>query len=163
MSHEIEAIYARIMSRLKATEQSASGASKKAGKPDAIRNMQRSIAGERSRSGISSTTIAALAPVLECSPEWLLTGKDGEAAFQPQSHDLTGDTGPKVPALIAAIEGSFRIFGLTEDQSSDLIDILLRIAQEPPTPSAGPDFHRVLAESEVRRFLKSTQFRSGDT
>ena len=69
----------RVEARLRATNQSASAASAKAGlSKDAIRNMQRA-ARNGDRQGVSTATITALAPILETSVGWLLDGA-GEAA-----------------------------------------------------------------------------------
>jgi phage repressor protein C with HTH and peptisase S24 domain len=60
----------RIEHQLKVLEMSADKASKKAGKPDAIRNIRRAVkVGGR---GVNVNTIEALAPVLQKSPAWLL-------------------------------------------------------------------------------------------
>lgn len=73
---ELAAILQRIELRLKAVGLKATRASKLAGKPDAIRNIQRAVRAGR-RSGVSSTTLQALAPVLKTTEGWLLTGKNG--------------------------------------------------------------------------------------
>ncbi|HTK35524.1 MAG TPA: S24 family peptidase [Caulobacteraceae bacterium] len=71
----------RIEQRLVAVGLSATAASKQAGlNPDAIRNIRRAAASESGeRSGPQRRTLAALAKVLQTSPEWLLTGKDEQA------------------------------------------------------------------------------------
>lgn len=66
-------ILSRIETRLVATNQSADGASRAANKPDAIRNLRRAVKNNQ-RSGISTDTLAALAPVLETTPAWLVSG-----------------------------------------------------------------------------------------
>ncbi len=65
-------IYKRVLERLKVVGLTAAAASKLAGKPDAIRNMKRAIAG--GRLGVSTATIRELAPILKCTPEYLLHG-----------------------------------------------------------------------------------------
>lgn len=75
----LDQVVERVEARLRATNQSASAASAKAGlSKDAIRNMQRA-AKNGDRQGVSTATITALAPVLETSVGWLLEGA-GEAA-----------------------------------------------------------------------------------
>ncbi len=65
----------------------------------------------------------------------------------------------ELAALLSAVEGSYHMLGLDHDQATALLRIVLEAAAEPPTPSSGPDYHRVLAETEARRFLKSKDFR----
>ncbi|PYE89625.1 XRE family transcriptional regulator [Phyllobacterium leguminum] len=75
----------RIDIRLKALGLSAQAASIKAGlSKDAIRNMQRAVQ-QKGRSGVSTRTITALAPVLETSVAWLLEGigDPGDTASKP--------------------------------------------------------------------------------
>ncbi len=75
---ELESVLARIESRLKEVGLSAHAASREAGKPDAIRNLQRAVK-NKDRRGIATDTLAALAPVLKTTAAWLLEGT-GEAA-----------------------------------------------------------------------------------
>jgi transcriptional regulator with XRE-family HTH domain len=71
----LDDVFERVEIRLKKVGLSAQAASKKAGlSQDAIRNLRRA-AKEKGREGVSTKTITALAPVLETSVEWLLTGK----------------------------------------------------------------------------------------
>jgi hypothetical protein len=69
-------VLTRVEKRLKVMQLSADAASTKAGKPDAIRNLKRAI--KEGRRGVSSTTIAALAEVLQTSSAWLLEGTGPE-------------------------------------------------------------------------------------
>jgi hypothetical protein len=73
----LQAIYGRICERLDQTGLSASAASRLAGlNPDAIRNIQRAVqSGRAGRVGVSTRTLAALAPVLGTTSAWLLEGK----------------------------------------------------------------------------------------
>ena len=76
-------IYDRIVHRLDATGLGAREACRMAGlHPDTLRNIKRALeAGTGSRSGLSSRTIAALAPVLGTTSAWLLEGSsDGPGA-----------------------------------------------------------------------------------
>lgn len=71
----------RINERLEAVGLSESAASKRAGlSADAIRNMRRQLEKGRSDAGTSSRTLTRLAPVLETSAEWLLTGRADPSA-----------------------------------------------------------------------------------
>ena len=71
---DLPVILERIEERLRALGLSADKASRAAGKPDAIRNMQRAV--KEGRTGVNTTTVAALATVLEVSPLELL-GENG--------------------------------------------------------------------------------------
>jgi hypothetical protein len=72
----IKDVVDRIDKRLKIIGLSASAASKKAGLgEDAIRDMKRAVAGKKSHGTISMRTLELLAPVLECSAAWLMTGQ----------------------------------------------------------------------------------------
>jgi hypothetical protein len=70
---ELEDILARVESRLEAVGLSAHAASLAAKKPDAIRNLKRAVK-NGDRRGITTETLAALAPVLKTSAAWLLEG-----------------------------------------------------------------------------------------
>ena len=70
---ELEEILARVESRLQALGLSAHAASLAAKKPDAIRNLKRAVK-NGDRRGITTETLAALAPVLKTSASWLLEG-----------------------------------------------------------------------------------------
>ena len=72
---EIQDVLARIETQLKVLGLSADKASTLARKPDAIRNMRRAVK-TGDRVGVSTDTIGALAPILDVSPAWLLTGQD---------------------------------------------------------------------------------------
>jgi hypothetical protein len=67
-------ILVRIEERLAAIGLSAAAAGRRAGKPDAIRNLRRA-AKSATREGVSTATLAALAPVLQTTSRWLLTGE----------------------------------------------------------------------------------------
>lgn len=74
----LDQVLARINQRLEAVGLSESGAAKRAGlSADAIRNMRRAVEGGRTEGGASTRTLAKLAPVLETSVEWLMTGHEG--------------------------------------------------------------------------------------
>lgn len=79
-------ILARIDERLKALGLSDSAASKRAGKPDAIRNARRAV-NSPNRQGITLATLEALAGALETDVSWLADGKgdadQGRAARPP--------------------------------------------------------------------------------
>ncbi|QAY95901.1 peptidase S24 [Methylovirgula ligni] len=70
---ELEDILGRVETRLQALGLSAHAASLAARKPDAIRNLKRAVK-NGDRRGITTETLAALAPVLKTSASWLLEG-----------------------------------------------------------------------------------------
>jgi SOS-response transcriptional repressor LexA len=87
----------RIEQRLKDLGLSATAASKKAGlSEDAIRNMRRAVEKDE-RQGVSTSTIAALAPVLQTTAAWLVEGAG--AGEQPMVRILGligADTGGEI-------------------------------------------------------------------
>jgi hypothetical protein len=84
---ELKEILARIERRLKKVNLTPHAASKKAKKPDAVRNMRRAV--DEGRTGVNVETIAALAPVLSTTIAWLLDASgpeelDEATEFQPK-------------------------------------------------------------------------------
>ena len=74
-------VLTRIESRLSEMGLSAHAASLAAKKPDAIRNLRRAVH-NNDRRGVTTETLAALAPVLQTSAAWLL---DGVAEAAPRT------------------------------------------------------------------------------
>ena len=142
-------ILARIEQRLSETNQVATTASKDAGRPDAIRNIQRAIQKGQHYS-ISLDVIDDLAKQLKTSPKWLIFGDASDGHIGSSNDDL-------LAALLEAVEGTYLMLGLDSEEAAALLKIALLAAQEPPTPSAGAGYHRILAELEARKFLKSKQ------
>jgi len=70
---DLQDVLSRIESRLEALGLSANRASDLAKKPDAIRNLKRAVTNGERR-GITTETLAALAPVLKTTAAWLLEG-----------------------------------------------------------------------------------------
>ncbi|HXW70099.1 MAG TPA: S24 family peptidase [Methylocella sp.] len=70
---ELQDILSRIEARLEATGLSAHAASLAAKRPDAIRNLKRAVK-NNDRRGVTTETLAALAPVLKTTAAWLLEG-----------------------------------------------------------------------------------------
>jgi SOS-response transcriptional repressor LexA len=115
---ELREILARIERRLNAVGLSASAASKAAGKPDAIRNLQRAVEKD-DRQGVSTATLNALAPVLKTTAVWLFAGagpeEEGASAsrepdLQPNASEATLITDKMVPVpIVGDVEaGAFR-------------------------------------------------------
>lgn len=80
----LDDVFERVEKRLEAVKLSPTAASRKAGlSADAIRNMKRAIDEGRSRQGVSTATLTALAPVLQTTAGWLLdgTGEEATTAF----------------------------------------------------------------------------------
>ena len=72
----LDLIYQRIEQKLVEKGLSASAASKRAGKTDAIANIKRALRAPERRSSVNLSTLQALAPVLGVSVAWLITGSD---------------------------------------------------------------------------------------
>lgn len=68
-------------------------------------------------------------------------------------------TSAVLKALLDAVRGSYLMLGLEQDEADALLKLVIEVSEEQPTPSAGQDFHRVQSEREVRKFLKSIDFR----
>lgn len=85
-------ILARIDRRLEAVGLSATAASKAAGKPDAIRNIRRAVE-SGNRHGVSTVTLSALAPVLQATEAWLVTGRDGKRPVEVVGYAAAGGDG----------------------------------------------------------------------
>jgi len=74
-----------------------------------------------------------------------------------------GDRFPQfLQALLEAVEGSYQMLGLDQAEAQELLKIVLEVAQEPPVPSSGGGFHRILSEHAVRKFLQSSKIRRDD-
>lgn len=76
---DLQPILDRIQIRLKALSLSATAASKQAGVPDAIRNIERIVSGEKPPGSVTLATLSALAGRLETTIAWLLFGDDENA------------------------------------------------------------------------------------
>lgn len=83
---KLKDILSRIERRLAATGLSADGASRLAGKPDAIRNMRRAV--QAGRGGVNTRTVEALAAVLGTTAVWLLNEEGAESTGDWRSEDV---------------------------------------------------------------------------
>ena len=99
---ELKDILARIEHRLQVVGLSASAASRAAGKPDAIRNLQRAVE-KNDRQGISTATLNALAPVLRTTAVWLFAGAGPE---EPGTADREPAAGTQMRSDVTPIPGS---------------------------------------------------------
>ncbi len=84
-------VLTRIEGRLANLRLSAHAASMAAGKPDAVRNLRRAVQ-NNDRRGITTETLAALAPVLQTTASWLLEGV-GEGGRRSSSVRVIGRIG----------------------------------------------------------------------
>lgn len=97
---ELRGLLARIEQRLEATGQSATAASDAAGlSKDAIRNLRRRLDEEdpnyqSGETGVNTTTLYALAPVLGVSVPWLLEGDRADP--RPTAYRVTLPDGRRV-------------------------------------------------------------------
>jgi hypothetical protein len=103
-------ILRRIEERLAAVGLSATAAGRMAGKPDVIRNIRRATKSE-TRRGVSTATLAALAPVLQTTSRWLLTG-EGEVEAVTDA-----EAGHTVEARLAVAQAELRVL---RDMVADL-------------------------------------------
>lgn len=95
-------VLARIEERLKAVGMSADAASRAAGTPDAIRNLRRAVK-NGGRQGVTMTTLAALAPVLQTTAGYLLEGGESPAMFDAVSDGRRPTSIPVVGKLAAGV------------------------------------------------------------
>jgi len=103
MELDLAAILTRIEQRLKIVGLSADEASRRAGKKDSIRNLRRAVK-DGKRAGISTATLAALAPVLDTKPGWLIDGDGGrEVRSVPVGQEFDPD--PTEPRMVEGTEG----------------------------------------------------------
>lgn len=125
---DLAEILKRVEQRLKELGLTAKGASALAGRPDAIRNLKRAVR-DGGRQGISTATIAALAPVLEVSEEWLATGRSGEPLAL-----ATTDNWPIDPMKLARLvsEARERLGALPEDEARNLTEALIEASRTRP-------------------------------
>jgi hypothetical protein len=76
----------RIDQRLKAVNLTEAAASKLAvDNYEAIRNIRRKVKENNEKAGVSTTTLFALAPVLETTASWLLEGSGPEVTSNPEA------------------------------------------------------------------------------
>jgi len=98
------AVLERIEERLKAVGLKADAACRLAGKPDAIRNLRRAVK-TGARTGVTMTTLAALAPVLQTSAGYLLEGDES----RPQQDTVReGAQSGSIPVVGKLAAGVFR-------------------------------------------------------
>lgn len=146
------AVLERIETRLKVLNMTENAASMAAGKPDAIRNLRRGVR-SGARRGISSATLAALAPVLKTSVEWLLTGRN-----MPVIEETAVDAAVNMPYAdaIQALTWAFETLRLGSDaECRVLARAVLTASRTRRSPRGGPlsdEDRRELVREAVRLF-----------
>lgn len=150
----------RIEQRLKATGQSASGASRAAGlSEDAIRNLRR-MAAQGRNPGLNSRSLSALAPVLRTSVEWLADGTGPEeltpsAETRTESRNGDGKTAAQeiepvaafnLEALRAAMPQDLPVYGtaagslaVRHEGAFELESRVVEYVRRPPALLSVPD------------------------
>ena len=146
LSMGLAAILSRIHMRLKALNISANKASKLAGKPDAIRNLQRAVK-EGRRDGISTATLTALAPILQTTEAWLLTGRNSDPAQSAQDAAANGSI--SYEEALAALTWSFEALELGNPvECRVLARAVLRASYTPQSPQGEP-----LSSQQIRELV----------
>jgi hypothetical protein len=109
-------ILKRVDIRLKAVNLPDATASDRAGlSKDAIRNMRRTIEAGHEKRGVSSTTLLALAPVLETSASWLLE-EFGPEEMSPENSERFKSAVTLLASAPAAVQD--RIIDFIEFETS---------------------------------------------
>jgi hypothetical protein len=148
---ELAEILARIEGRLSTVGLSASKASRQAGKPDAIRNMQR-VVREGRQGSVTVETISALAPVLRTTTEWLLTGQGKQEADELLELLPADKLNPLTDVEVTtSMAWAFRALedAITEAEARILARAIVRAIRMPVTAEADK---RALIETAVRLF-----------
>lgn len=112
---ELQDILSRIERRLKAVKLTPDAASRAAGKPDAIRNIKRAVR-DGARTGVSTDTIRALAPVLKTSASWLLEGDEPDVRSEDVAAGLDHAPAPTVKVKGYVGAGSVAHFYALSDE-----------------------------------------------
>ncbi|WP_395664575.1 helix-turn-helix transcriptional regulator [Methylocella sp.] len=169
---ELEDVLARIEARLEAVGLSAHAASMAAKKPDAIRNLKRAVK-SGDRRGVTTETLAALAPVLRTTAAWLVggagdpapqnrvrvVGKIGAGAEILPEFEQTPEDGLceiEVPFPIPADAVAFLIEGDSMWPRYDSGDVVI-CRSEPSGAEEVIGAEAAVRTSDGRRFLKRLQ------
>jgi transcriptional regulator with XRE-family HTH domain len=99
------------------------------------------------------TILYELAKALGVSDEWLKTGKEPSIGNDTTENPVSLN----YDLIFAAVNGSYRMLGLGQDEAEELVQLVREVCEEPLTPSASGDplaSRRILAESATRKFLK---------
>ena len=149
---QLAEVLERIEARLKILDMTENAASRAAGKPDAIRNLRRGVQ-SGARKGISTATLAALAPVLKTSTEWLLSGRSGSDAEETAVEAAIGL--PHADAILA-LTLAFEALRLGSDvECRILARAVLAASRTQRSPRGGPfsdEERRQLVSEAIRLF-----------
>ena len=149
---QLAEVLERIEARLKVLNMTENAASQAAGKPDAIRNLRRGLQ-SGARKGISTATLAALAPVLKTSADWLLTGRNA-----PEVEETAVEAAVSLPYAdaILALTFAFEALRLGSDaECRVLARAVLAATRTRRSPQGGPfsdDERRQLVSEAIRLF-----------
>ncbi len=149
---QLAEVLERIETRLKVLKMTENAASQAAGKPDAIRNLRRGVQ-SGARKGISTATLAALAPVLKTSAEWLMTGRN-----PPDAEETAVEAAVSLPYAdaILALTLAFETLRLGSDaECRVLARAVLAASRTRRSPRGGPfsdDERRQLVSEAIRLF-----------
>jgi len=159
-------IMGRIEQRLVLLGISVSEAERRAGKRDAIRNIKRAA---KSGRGVTLKTLAAIAPALKTTPQWLMSG-EGKAEVDELLEMVPFDsrTTLSVPDTIEAFTWAILALLRTKDVAPEgehhevteaeariLARAVVRVLRMPETLDGkpfGPDERRKLIETAVHLF-----------
>jgi phage repressor protein C with HTH and peptisase S24 domain len=124
---DLKAILFRVERRLSKLGLKPATASKMAGRPDAIRNLKRAAQEGSGRKGISTDTIAALAPVLRTYPAWLIdaTGPE-EAGGAARMVPVAGYVGAGAEAFFESGQGPFDYVEAPDGATEDTVAVEIR-------------------------------------
>ncbi len=151
-SMQLTEVLERIEARLKVLKMTENAASVAAGKPDAIRNLRRGVHSGR-RKGISTATLAALAPVLKTSTEWLLTGRPGS---DPEETAVEVVVSLPYADAILALTLAFEALRLGSDAECRILArAVLAASRTRQSPRGGPfsdEERRQLVSEAIRLF-----------
>lgn len=118
----------RVERRLRAVDMAASAASTAAGlSEDAIRNMRRAVKASNGRTGVTTTTITALAPILKTTVGWLLSGTGDEESAEPRTVPIVGYVGAGSEAhYYASGDGELDEVEAPEGAAPQTVGVLIR-------------------------------------
>jgi hypothetical protein len=149
---QLAEVLERIEARLKVLNMTENAASLAAGKPDAIRNLRRGVQ-SGARKGISTATLAALAPVLKTTAEWLMTGRNA-----PDVEETAVEAAVSLPYAdaILALTLAFEALRLGSDaECRVLARAVLAASRTRLSPRGGPfsdEERRQLVSEAIRLF-----------
>ena len=150
-------ILRRIEMRLNDLDISAAEAERRCGRRDAIRNMRRAEA--RGSGSVTARTLTGLAPALDTTAEWLLTGQGKKEAEEVAdllpAEKLAGLDDDHVTEAFGWAFTALIDRGVTDAETIILARAVLRIIRVPPMVFTQAE-RRHLIEATVRLFRRQT-------